>query len=92
MAVYLPITGVLLAGGTAATLVLSVAAILVVSVVLFVAVKFGQKLSRFAAHESDEIILLTVLETIVLVAGIAQRFQVSAAIGAFWSGSPFPDR
>jgi monovalent cation:H+ antiporter-2, CPA2 family len=87
MAVYLPVVGVLLAGGALATLILSVAvAIAVVSVVLFVAVRFGQKLSRFAAHESDEVILLTVLGTILLVAGISQRFQVSAAIGAFLVG------
>ena len=35
---------------------------------------------------SDEIILLTVLGTVLLVGGIAQRFQVSAAIGAFLVG------
>jgi CPA2 family monovalent cation:H+ antiporter-2 len=66
---------------------LSVAvAIVAVSVVLFVAVRYGQKLSGLAAHQSDEIILLTILGTILLVAGIAQRFQVSAAIGAFLVG------
>ena len=50
------------------------------------AIRYGEKLSHFAAHESDEIILLTVLGTILLIAGIAQRFQVSAAIGAFLVG------
>jgi CPA2 family monovalent cation:H+ antiporter-2 len=84
MAVYLPIAGVLLAGGGTSTVILSVTvAIVAVSAVLFVAVRFGQQLSRFAAHQSDEIILLTVLGTILLVAGIAERFQVSAAIAAF---------
>lgn len=79
MAVYLPIVGVLLAGGEASTVAFSVAiAMLAVSAVFFVAVRFGQRLSRFAAHQSDEVILLTVLGTILLVAGIAQRFQVSA--------------
>jgi len=87
MAVYLPIVGVLLAGGGPLTVALSVAvAIVAVSVVLFVAVRYGRKLSGFAAHQSDEIILLTVLGTILLVAGIAQHFQVSAAIGAFLVG------
>ena len=87
MAVYLPIAGVLLVGGGPSTLALSVAiAIVAVSVVLFVAVRYGQNLSGFAAHQSDEIILLTILGTILLVAGIAQRFQVSAAIGAFLVG------
>ena len=46
----------------------------------------GMTSHRFAAHESDEIILLTVLGTVLLVAGIAQHFQVSAAIGAFLVG------
>jgi CPA2 family monovalent cation:H+ antiporter-2 len=87
MALYLPLVGVLLAGGGLSTVALSVAvAIIVVLLVLFVAVRHGQKLSRFAAHQSDEIILLTILGTILLVAGMAQRFQVSAAIGAFLVG------
>jgi CPA2 family monovalent cation:H+ antiporter-2 len=87
MAVYLPIVGVLLAGGGPLTVAVSVAvAIVAVSVVLFVAVRYGQNLSGFAAHQSDEIILLTILGTILLVAGVAQRFQVSAAIGAFLVG------
>jgi len=87
MTVYLPLVGVLLAGGGPKTVALSVAiAIAVVLIVLFTAVRYGQKLSRFAAHQSDEIILLTILGTILLVAGIAQHFQVSAAIGAFLVG------
>lgn len=87
MAVYLPLLGVLLAGGGPVTVAISVAvAIVAVLVVLVVAVKYGQKLSHFAAHQSDEIILLTMLGIILLVAGIAQRFQVSAAIGAFLVG------
>jgi CPA2 family monovalent cation:H+ antiporter-2 len=87
MAVYLPIVGVLLAGGAASTLFVSVAvAIVAVSAVLFVAVRFGQPLSRFASHASDEVILLTVLGIVLLVAGVAERFQVSAAIGAFLVG------
>jgi K+:H+ antiporter subunit KhtU len=87
MAVYLPIVAVLLAGGGTSTVLFSVAvAMVVVSAVLFVAVRFGQRLSRFTSHQSDEVILLTVLGTILLVAGVAQRFQVSAAIGAFLVG------
>jgi len=87
MAVYLPIVAVLIAGGDTSSVILSVEfAIAAVAVVLFVALRFGQKLSRFAAHQSDEITLFTLLGTILLVAGIAQRFQVSAAIGAFLVG------
>jgi CPA2 family monovalent cation:H+ antiporter-2 len=87
MAVYLPLAGVFLAGGGPYTVAISVGvAIVVVTAVLFIAVRFGQKLSLIAAHQSDEIILLTILGTILLVAGIAQHFQVSAAIGAFLVG------
>ena len=87
MAVYLPLVGVLLRGGGTATIALSVAiAIAVVFVVLFAAVRYGHQLSQFVAHESDEIILLTIFGTVLLVAGVAQRFQVSAAIGAFLVG------
>jgi CPA2 family monovalent cation:H+ antiporter-2 len=87
MAVYLPVAAVLLAGGDRVTVILSVAiAVVAVALALFVAIRFGQELSRIASHQSDEVILLTVLGTILVVAGVAQRFQVSAAIGAFLVG------
>ncbi len=54
--------------------------------VLLIAVRYGQPLSRFAAHESDEIVLLTTFGAVLLVAGISQRLQVSAGIGAFLVG------
>src|SRR5438093_10288427 len=67
MAVYLPLVGVLLRGGGPATIALSVAiAIAVVFVVLFAAVRHGHQLSQFVAHESDEIILLTIFGTVLL--------------------------
>jgi monovalent cation:H+ antiporter-2, CPA2 family len=87
MAVYLPLVGVLLSGGGAAKMALSVCvAILVVSIVLVAAVRYGRKLSEVVAHESDEVILLSIFGAVLLVAGVAQRFQVSAAIGAFLVG------
>lgn len=87
MALFLPLMGVLLAGGSAGTVAVSVTiAIALVFIVLFAAIRYGRKLSAFVAHQSDEIILLTVLGTILLVAGVAQRFHVSAAIGAFLVG------
>jgi monovalent cation:H+ antiporter-2, CPA2 family len=39
-----------------------------------------------AAHESDEIVLLTTFGTVLLVAGLAERVHVSSAIGAFLVG------
>ena len=87
MAVYLPIIAVLLAGGDPVRIAISVSiAVAAVFSVLFVVIKYGDSLSRFAAHQSDEIILLSVLGTVLLVGGIAQRLQVSAAIGAFLVG------
>jgi CPA2 family monovalent cation:H+ antiporter-2 len=87
MAVYLPLVGVLLVGGEPLRIALSVSVALVtVFVVLFVAVRYGRQLSRVAAHESDEIILLTTFGAVLLVAGVAQRLQVSSAIGAFLVG------
>ena len=87
MAVYLPVVAVLLSGGGAARIVLSVGvAIAVVAVALTAALGWGPRISRLLVHESEEIILLTTLGAVLLVAGIAQRFEVSAAIGAFLVG------
>ncbi len=87
MAVYLPLVGVLLLGGTPAKIATSVAiAVAVVFLVLVVALRYGEQLSRLAAHESDEIVVLTTFGAVLLVAGLAERFQVSAAIGAFLVG------
>jgi CPA2 family monovalent cation:H+ antiporter-2 len=87
MAVYLPLVAVLIVGGRPAGVALSVAiAVMVVCGVLVIAVRYGNRISRLAAHQSDEIILLTIFGAVLLVAGLAQRFQVSSAIGAFLVG------
>jgi CPA2 family monovalent cation:H+ antiporter-2 len=87
MAVYLPLVAVLLVGGGLAKVAISVfIAVTAVVLILLFAVRYGRPLSRFFSHESDEIILLTTFGTVLLVAGGAQRLQVSAAIGAFLVG------
>jgi CPA2 family monovalent cation:H+ antiporter-2 len=87
VAVYLPIAAVLIVGGGTSRVLLSVLiAVAAVFLVLVIAVRYGEKLSEFAGHDSDEIILLSVLGTVLLVGGTAQRLQVSAAIGAFLVG------
>lgn len=87
MALYLPLVAVLLVGGGTAKVALSISiAIVTVGLVLLLAIRYGHSLSHFASHESDEIILLTSFGTVLLVAGIAQRLQVSSAIGAFLVG------
>src|ERR1700748_679022 len=87
MAVYLPLVGVSLLGGGPAKVAVSVAvAVVVVGLVLFLALRYGRQISKLVAHESDEIILLTTFGSVLLVAGLAERFQVSAEIGAFLVG------
>jgi CPA2 family monovalent cation:H+ antiporter-2 len=87
MAVYLPLVAVLLAGGGPAKTALSVSlAIATAFLVLVIAVRYGQPLSRFVVHESDEIVLLTTFGAVLLVAGVSQRLGMSAAIGAFLVG------
>ncbi|MDQ3815062.1 MAG: cation:proton antiporter [Armatimonadota bacterium] len=87
MAVYLPLVAVLLIGqGVVAGLISILVALATVGVVLFIAVRYGAALSAFVAHQSDEVILFTTFGLVLLVAGVAQRLQVSAAIGAFLVG------
>ncbi|MDF2440022.1 MAG: monovalent cation:H+ antiporter-2, family [Abditibacteriota bacterium] len=87
MAVFLPLVAVLLLGqGLVAGAVSITIAVTTVAVVLLVAVKQGGAISRVVAHRSDEVLLLTTFGLVLLVAGIAQRMQVSAAIGAFLVG------
>ena len=87
MAVYLPLIGVLLTGEGPGKVAMSVSvAIGVAGLVLLVAIQCGPRLSRLLAHESDEVVLLTAFGVVLLVAGVAEAFQVSAAIGAFLVG------
>jgi CPA2 family monovalent cation:H+ antiporter-2 len=87
MAVYLPLVAAMLLGGTAMTVAASASvALLTAAVVLFVALRYGGIISRWASHESDEVVLLGTFGTVLLVAGLAQKLKVSAAIGAFLVG------
>ncbi len=87
MAVYLPILTALLAGAglVSGSITLAVSAA-TISLILLVALRHGHLVERFVASPSDEVLLLKVLGLTVLVAGIAQRLQVSAAVGAFLVG------
>ena len=87
MAVYLPIVGVLLAGAALVTGLISIAAALaVVAVIIAVAARFGSHVSRAIHSESDEVLLLSVVGLVLLVGGLAQEADVSAAVGAFLVG------
>ncbi len=87
MAIYLPLVAVFVAGGGPQKILISVlVAGGAVCLVLIAAVRYGARLSRLMTHESDEALLLTTFGLVLLVAGVVQRFQVSAAIGAFLVG------
>ena len=87
MAVYLPLVSVLLVGrGLREGAISVLIALVTVGVVLFVAVRYGKAISRLVTHRSDEIILLSIFGLVLLVAGVAQWLQVSAAVGAFLVG------
>jgi CPA2 family monovalent cation:H+ antiporter-2 len=87
MAVYLPVVAALVAGEdasqTAATVAVALAA---VALILTVAIRFGHRLSALLASGSDEALLLAVFGLTLLVGGLAQQVDVSAAIGAFLVG------
>ena len=87
MAVYLPLLGALLAGGSAFAVTASVAAALAVAgLTLIGAIRFGPAISRALASTSREALVLGVLGLTLLVAGIAERLHISAAVGAFLVG------
>lgn len=87
MAIYLPIltallAGVALVGGAIAVLV----AVGAIAAVLLIAVRFGGAINRLVFSTDDEVLLLRVFGLALLVAGIAERLEVSAAVGAFLIG------
>lgn len=87
MAVYLPVVAVLMtAAGLVAGLTSLAAAVATVFFVFAFALRFGERLSQAIFSRSDEAVLLMTFGLILLVAGVAQRLQVSAAIGAFLVG------
>jgi CPA2 family monovalent cation:H+ antiporter-2 len=87
MALYLPILTALLAGASlvAGATTLAVAAA-TITVILLVALRWGRFVEKFVHSPNEEVLLLKVLGLTVLVAGVAQALQVSAAVGAFLVG------
>ena len=87
MAVYLPVVGALVAdrafGETAVSIL---AALVAVGGILTIALRYGERLSRVLSGSSDESLLLAVFGLTLLVGGLAEQVQVSAAIGAFLVG------
>jgi monovalent cation:H+ antiporter-2, CPA2 family len=87
MALYLPILTATLAGISFLEGLLTVGVSLaVVTVVLAVALRHGHQVSKAVHSENSEVFLLNLLGAALLVSGLAQALQVSAAVGAFMLG------
>ena len=87
MAAYLPVMGALLAGtGTTDAVVTVAISLAAVAVILALSLRWGQHLSNALAGGSDEALLLSLFGLTLLVGGLAEQLQVSAAIGAFLVG------
>ncbi len=90
MALYLPLVGALLVGGSATGVGLSAAlAIAAAGGALLIALRYGSTVSRAVFSHSNEALLLGVLGLTLLVGGIAERLHVSAAVAAFLIGIAF---
>lgn len=87
MAAYLPLLGAVLAGGGALVVTRSVVlALIIAALTLLVATRFGHAISRVVASPSSEALLLGVLGLTLVIAGLAERLHISAAVGAFLVG------
>ena len=94
MAVMLPVLGAVALGGTVPTALVSVAiALAAVGIVLTVSVRYGERISRLAFSDSDEVHLLTVLGITLLVGAICffcdgRRRRQGAGSSAAWPERP----
>ena len=87
MAFYLPVLSALVIGtGVLVGATALVVAVVVVAVILYLALRHGRVISGLFAANHSESLLLGVLGLTMLVAGIAQEVNVSAAVGAFLVG------
>ena len=87
MAIYLPVLTAVLAGLSFAGGLQAVGiSLVVVTLVLIVALRWGNVVSAIVDSKDREVFLLTLIGAALLVAGIASTLQVSAAVGAFLLG------
>lgn len=87
MVLYLPlVSGVIFGDTPQATAVAVSISLVAVVVVLAIAYVAGDRLSAIALSQSSEALLLTLLGVTLLVAGIADRLNLSSAVGAFIVG------
>ena len=87
MAFYLPVLSALVIGAGLLQGSITVAiAVAVVVTILYVALRHGRFLSRLLPQKNAEALLLGVVGLTMLVAGLAEAVNVSAAVGAFLVG------
>lgn len=87
MAVLLPILGALALGGSTSGAVVTVAiAIAIMIGAIYFAYLQGDRLGALIFHRSDEVSLLSVFGLTLVVAGLAEGANISAAVGAFLVG------
>jgi CPA2 family monovalent cation:H+ antiporter-2 len=87
MALFLPVVAALLIGGTDwSGLGTAALAVVGVGVILYLATHVDVGISRLLFSQSDEAMLLTLVGLTLAVAGIAERIEVSAAVGALIVG------
>jgi CPA2 family monovalent cation:H+ antiporter-2 len=87
MAVYLSLLVVLVSDVGLLQGVLSLAAALGgLTLLLLVAVRWGERLSSLVFTRSDQTLILTVLGITLVVAGLVEQIGISAAVGAFLVG------
>ena len=87
MAVFLPVAAALVAGRPAADTIGTIALALgAVVVIMGLALRLGDRLSALLNRGGDESLLLSVFGLTLVVGGLAQQVEVSAAIGAFLVG------
>ncbi|MEZ5239087.1 MAG: cation:proton antiporter [Microthrixaceae bacterium] len=91
MAVYLPVVSVLLIGSSMLQGVRDVGiALAVVLAILWALSRWGQPMSDMLERRSDsvgdEVVLLSVFGSVLLIGGLVQQVEVSAAVGAFLVG------
>nr|WP_280429011.1 cation:proton antiporter [Nocardia brasiliensis] len=92
MAAYLPVLTAVLAGvGLLAGLKTLGIALIAVTIVLVIALRYGKYVSAVVASDDREVFLLKLLGAALLVAGLASAVQVSAAVGAFLLGIAISD-
>ncbi len=87
MALILPTLGVLALGSSTMGAVLAIGiAIAVMAGAIAFAYRQGDRIGSLVFHRSDEVSLLSIFGLTLLVAGLAEGVNISAAVGAFLVG------